>query len=230
MFAASADTSPGSLAALARLVPASDAVALVEAEPQPPVPGIEAETHLLWQMVAEDVPKHPYPDFDIVRLTETDAPDMLSLAMLTKPGPFFGRTHQLGNFVGVKRGGELVAMAGERMKPEGFTEVSGVCTAPGHRGLGYAGALSRLVARRILDGGLTPFLHVYAQNIRAIALYQALSFRLRRQMHMRVLTRADAGVTATRCPARSPSWPSVLAQSPCDLPQSRPSLAPARRT
>ncbi len=115
---------------------------------------------------------------------------MLAKAILTKPGPFFARTHELRDFVGVKRNGKLVAMAGERMKPEGFTEVSGICTAPGYRGQGYASALSRLVTGGILVNGETPFLHVHAHNTAAITLYQALGFSLSREMHMRVLTRA----------------------------------------
>ena len=190
LFAAAADTSPESLAALAALVPAQDAVAVVEAEPPPPVPGVKSEIHVIWQMAAERLTGWPAPAFEIVALTEADAPQMLALATLTEPGPFFVRTHQLGDFVGVKRGGELVAMAGERMKPRGFTEVSGVCTAAAHRGLGYAAALSRLIAQRILATGETPFLHVYAHNTGAISIYQALGFSLRREMHLQILTRA----------------------------------------
>lgn len=90
----------------------------------------------------------------------------------------------------MKANGRLVAMAGERMKPDGFTEVSGVCTHPEHRGRGYAGALMRLVAGRILDRGETPFLHAYASNRGAIALYQTLGFTLRRGVLMTRLTRA----------------------------------------
>jgi predicted GNAT family acetyltransferase len=190
LFAAAADASTQSRAALAALVLKRDAVALVEAEPQPEVPGVSAETHIIWQMVAEHLVDGPPPAAEIVPLAEADAPQMLALATFTKPGPFFARTHRLGHFVGVKRDGELVAMAGERMKPEGFTELSGVCTAPGYRGLGYAGALSRLVSRRILASGEIPFLHVYAHNTDAIALYQTLGFTLRREMYMQVLTHA----------------------------------------
>ena len=91
---------------------------------------------------------------------------MLALATLTRPGPFFARTHQLGAFIGVKQDGRLVAMAGERMQPTGFTEVSGVCTHPDPRGRGYAGGLMRQVAARILARGETPFLHAYADNDR----------------------------------------------------------------
>ena len=82
-----------------------------------------------------------------------------------------------------------MAMAGERMKPTGFTEVSGVCTHPDHRGRGYAGALMRVVAARILARGEMPFLHAYASNTGAIGLYESLGFALRREIAMTVLIR-----------------------------------------
>jgi len=116
---------------------------------------------------------------DLVPLGAADAPEMLALATLTEPGPFGPRTHELGGFLGVKLDGRLVAMAGERMKPEGFTEVSGVCTHPDHRGHGYAAMLSTAVAERVLARGETPFLHAYASNTAAIGLYERLGFRLR---------------------------------------------------
>jgi predicted GNAT family acetyltransferase len=80
-------------------------------------------------------------------------------------------------------------MAGERMKPAGFTEVSGVCTHPDHRGKGYAGGLMRVVAQKIAARGQTPFLHVYADNAGAIALYETLGFRFRAAMHFILLSR-----------------------------------------
>jgi len=85
-----------------------------------------------------------------------------------------------------------VAMAGERMKAPGFTEVSAVCTHPDHRGRGHAGRLMAVVAAKILARGETPFLHVYAHNTGAIALYEKLGFRLRRALHMQVLVRAQS--------------------------------------
>ena len=94
-----------------------------------------------------------------------------------------------GDFVGVKLDGRLVAMAGERMKLEGLTEISGVCTHPDHRGHGYAGALMRVIAGRILARGERPFLHVYATNTGAIALYEALGFTRRYAMTLTVLER-----------------------------------------
>lgn len=190
VFAATADHSPESLAALARLAPAEGQIALVEADPTPAIPGVSIASHaLIWQMVAEAITLAKASDFAITPLGEADAPQMLALATLTRPGPFFARTHQLGHFVGVKQDGRLLAMAGERMKPLGFTEVSGVCTDPNSRGRGYAGALMRLVATRILERGETPFLHTYAHNTGAIALYQSLGFVLRRDMIMTVLER-----------------------------------------
>lgn len=188
-FAAAADPSPGSLAALARLVPDDGEVWLVESEPLPAPPGVTLDRQLeLNQMVAAAVAP-PTASFDIVALAAADAAQMFALARLTKPGPWESRTHELGGFVGVKMAGRLVAMAGERMKPPGFSEVSGVCTHPDHRGKGYAAQLMRAVAARILARGEMPFLHVYPSNIGAIALYEALGFRLRRRVTMTVLTR-----------------------------------------
>ena len=80
-------------------------------------------------------------------------------------------------------------MAGERMKPEGFSEVSGVCTHPDYRGHGYAAALSAIVTRRILARGETPFLHAYAANAIALRLYQTLGFEFRREMAVTILRR-----------------------------------------
>jgi len=191
IFAAAADDAPESLAALAALVPDVGGVVVVEAREPPDVPGTVVATRaMIWQMAAERLTPAGPVEFEIVPLTEADAPQMLALATLTEPGPFFARTHQLGDFIGVKEGDRLMAMAGERMKPTGFTEVSGVCTQPDGRGRGYAGALTRAVVARILARGEQPFLHAYAHNTGAIGLYEALGFSLRREMSMTVLTRA----------------------------------------
>jgi predicted GNAT family acetyltransferase len=202
LFIAAADPSPASLAALAALVPDTWEVATVEADPWPSAPGVTNASQPILQMLAAGAVAPPARDhaaeFEIVDLTEADAPAMLALARETRPGPFFSRTHQLGDFVGVKdAAGRLLAMAGERMKPAGFTEVSGVCTAPDARGRGLAGALTVVVARRIIARGEAPFLHVYPHNTGAIALYQTLGFALRRQMIMTALTRPAAPPVAS---------------------------------
>ena len=125
-------------------------------------------------------------------MTEADAAEMQALAALTQPGPFFRHTNRLGTFIGVRQDGALVAMAGERLRPTGYTEVSGVCTHPDHRGKGYAGALMRQVAHNIVARGDTPFLTSYTDNVGAIALYEALGFRIRRELMLTALSRAQS--------------------------------------
>ncbi len=191
-FGAPADTALESLIALAALVPAESSLVLMEAEEIPAPPGTSVmQRAVCHQMTAERLTPGE-PAFLLEPLTEADGPEMLALATLTRPGPFAARTHQLGDFVGVKHEGRLVAMAGERMQPTGFTEVSGVCTHPDHRGHGYAGGLIRVVASRILARGETPFLHVYATNTGAIALYESLGFAFRRAVTVTVLAQGNA--------------------------------------
>jgi predicted GNAT family acetyltransferase len=186
IFAATGDHAPASLAALGSLIAATGPAIVLQRAPLPPVPEARVEKHRMGvQMVAETLAGGS--DIDFLELGDADAAEMLALATLTEPGPFFTRTHQLGDFIGVRHAGRLVAMAGERMKPEGFTEVSGVCTHPDFRGRGYAGALMRVVAARIAARGEMPFLHAYADNRGAIALYESLGFRVRCEVSVTVL-------------------------------------------
>ena len=127
--------------------------------------------------------------FTIVELGDDDSPAMLELTALTKPGPFGPRTHELGYYVGIRDNGKLVAMAGERLKVPGYTEVSAVCTHPDHLGNGYAAALMKEVMRGIRDRGETSFLHVRSDNSRAIRIYERLGFRIRWEGHFAVLRR-----------------------------------------
>lgn len=119
---------------------------------------------------------------DVVELTEGDVPDMLDLTARTKPGPFAQRTRALGRYVGLREQGRLVAMAGERLRPPGATEISAVCTDPTVRGRGFATLLVRAVAAGVLARGGTPFLHAAAENTSAIRLYRAMGFELRREI------------------------------------------------
>ncbi|MFD9004956.1 GNAT family N-acetyltransferase [Streptomyces sp. NPDC059582] len=119
------------------------------------------------------------PDPEAVRLGPADVPEMLDLVARTQPGPFQARTVELGTYLGIRRDGALVAMAGERLHPPGWTEISAVCTDPSVRGQGLATRLIRAVAHGIRARGETPFLHTGAGNTGAIRLYESLGFRLR---------------------------------------------------
>jgi len=130
-------------------------------------------------------------NFKFEPLGVRDSSEMLDLTSLTKPGPFGPRTHELGTYIGVRVDGRLAAMAGERLKVPGYTEVSAVCTHPDFLGRGYAGALMADVMRGILARGETPFLHVREDNARAISLYERLGFRARKLGHFAVLRRVN---------------------------------------
>jgi ribosomal protein S18 acetylase RimI-like enzyme len=115
-------------------------------------------------------------DEDAVVLGDADLSEILDLVERTKPGPFRPRTIELGTYLGIRRDGELVAMAGERLHPPGYTEISAVCTDPAFRGQGLAARLIRAVAHGIRSRGETPFLHAAAANTNAIRLYEKLGF------------------------------------------------------
>ncbi|MFH7594680.1 GNAT family N-acetyltransferase [Streptomyces racemochromogenes] len=118
---------------------------------------------------------------EAVRLGPDDVAEMTALVELTEPGPFLPRTVELGTYLGIRREGRLVAMAGERMRPPGWTEISAVCTHPDHRGQGLAAVLVRAVAAGIRARGDVPFLHAAADNTNAIRLYESMGFTLRRE-------------------------------------------------
>jgi ribosomal protein S18 acetylase RimI-like enzyme len=127
------------------------------------------------------------PDAEAVRLGADDVPEMLDLVRRTEPGPFLPRTVTLGTYLGIRRGGALVAMAGERLRPPGWTEISAVCTDPAYRGQGLAGRLVRAVAEGIEARGELAFLHASADNEGAIRVYESLGFHLRRPIPISVI-------------------------------------------
>lgn len=188
-FAATMSWSDDTLARLAKLPLSEHGLWIVETGDFPTPPGMKLAARApVVQMVAEDV-EDLVGEFHVAPLTEADAPEMLALARLTKPGPFTTATHRLGPFIGVKQDGKLVAMAGERMQMPQFAELSGVCTHPDWQGRGYGAVLSSLVTRRMLDRGQTAFLHAYEGNTGAIRLYERLGYRHRRTMTLTALTR-----------------------------------------
>ena len=134
----------------------------------------------LVQMVAEKVGGAIDPD--VVVLGAADVPQMLELTSTTKPGPFAARTVELGTYVGIRDHGQLVAMAGERMRVPGWTEISAICTARSHRGQGLAVRLILTLVGQIEARGDKAFLHAAITNTSAIGLYRRLGFRERRRL------------------------------------------------
>ena len=132
------------------------------------------------QMTGDDLEVAADPE--AVALGPSDVTEMLELTERTKPGPFLRRTPDLGTYLGIRDGGKLVAMAGERLHPEGWTEISAVCTDDGWRGRGLGTRLIRAVGAGIRARGEIPFLHALATNTSAVRLYEQLGFRHRATM------------------------------------------------
>ena len=188
LFASACDDTPAALTALTDLVQPGERLFLLQ------VPDIVVPTGLAplkaakgVQMIATRSVRTAGSDEDIVELTDADAAEMLALARLTEPGPFLKRTHTMGTFRGIRIGGRLAAMAGERFQFPGYTELSGVCTHPDFRGRGLARRLSAAVAARIEARGERPFLHAWQTNRPAIALYESLGFEIRAEVDVKVL-------------------------------------------
>ncbi|MEV3973443.1 GNAT family N-acetyltransferase [Streptomyces sp. NPDC050698] len=140
---------------------------------------------LVWTGGSAPAPSSAEPGSGVVELGAESVPEMLDLVERTQPGPFAPRTHELGTYLGVRDGGRLVAMAGERLRPPGWTEISAVCTAPEARGQGHAVRLLRAHIDRIVARGERPFLHVAEANSGALALYERLGFTTRRRVTFR---------------------------------------------
>jgi len=188
-FADMVDVSPESFAALGALMSGSEIAVLFT----PDAVTAPAEFKILLAETGEQMIGTPAESsirgVDIVTLGAADVPVMMALTELTKPGPFTLRTHELGTFLGIRVDGQLVAMAGERMKPANYTEMTAICVHPDHRGRGYAQVLLGAVASQITARGEIPFLHVFSKNDSAIALYRRQGMEIRRRLYVTVLQR-----------------------------------------
>jgi ribosomal protein S18 acetylase RimI-like enzyme len=188
-FAAARDKSDEALAALADLAKPGEVIWLIEIEAWPEPPGMELlrAVPVVQMMATKPMARLP-GDATCDPLGEADAAEMTALALATEPGPWGNKTRLYGQFYGIRDAGRLAAMAGERMRPApGLAEVSGVCTWSDYRGQGLAGQLIRRVMAGFTARGDVPFLHSYAGNAKAIALYQSLGFEIRCEMVASVL-------------------------------------------
>ena len=186
-FADMAEISPRGFAALGAMMLGSEIAVLFT--PNPVAAPTEFRVVLAEtgeQMIGTPA-EVPAGDVEILTLGVADVPDMMALTALTKPGPFSARTHELGTFLGIRVDGQLVAMAGERMKPADYTEITAVCVHPAHRGRGYGQILLSAVSRQILARGEIPFLHLFTSNASALALYRRQGMEIRRRLHVTVL-------------------------------------------
>lgn len=182
-FVALAEPSGAYLTDLYDVLPFQDDVVLVSNRPM--------EILAPWKLIA---PIRGFqmlyegPAFDIsaktklTELTEEHIAQMRSLTQLTNPGPFLQRTIEFGHYQGIFEEQQLIAMAGQRMHPSGFAEISAVCTHPEHLGNGYAKTLVQHQVNRIIEANEVPFLHVKADNERAIKVYEYLGFKIRTEI------------------------------------------------
>ena len=186
-FAATADMSPESFAALGALMSPRDIAVLFTPDAVKRPAGFEIVLADTGEQMTGAPVETPAVDVDIVTLGADDVPAMMELTALTRPGPFSARTHELGTFLGIRADGRLVAMAGERMKPAHYTEMTAVCVHPSYRGCGYGQMLLSAISRQIVSRGEIPFLHVFTSNHSAIALYRRQGMEIRRRLHVTVL-------------------------------------------
>jgi GNAT superfamily N-acetyltransferase len=175
---------PKSWAALDEILEGAGVVVLVDPGDVPSdwevlrvIPGVQMEGSRL----------EGTPDPQLARLGESEVSDMMDLVTRTRPGPFLPRTVEMGTYLGLWRQNSLIAMAGERLRPTGWSEISAVCTDADFRGQGIGSRCVRAVAAGIFDREERPFLHAAATNTGAIDLYRSLGFELRRTVSFTVV-------------------------------------------
>jgi GNAT superfamily N-acetyltransferase len=185
-----AEPTPRALADLAELS-APDEIVGVVAAAELTASGAWELVRARWidQMVLDEPVAAHAATHAIVDLGAPDAEQMAALTAATDPGPWSPRTYEMGRYIGIRDGERLVAMAGERMRPQGAIEISAVCTDPAYTGRGYARALMTTLIETTVAAGKLPVLHVKNEN-GAKRLYEKLGFRVRRQMRLTVLKRA----------------------------------------
>lgn len=143
-----------------------------------------------YQMIHNGLLKPFIDGPELTHLTTDNVPQMLQLTQLTNPGPFAQRTIEFGHYYGVFDGDKLVAMAGQRLHINNYTEISAVCTHPDYLGRGYARQLLLFHINRMLAAGNVPILHVRTDNHRAIKVYENVGLKIRGNMNFYIMKKA----------------------------------------
>ncbi len=189
-FGAVESATPEAAKALERLVSPGESVYLVGVAPQLGDGWTLNSRSTIPQMVCQaPIPVRAGPEWTV--LTHIHRTDMLALTALVFPGFFRPRTLEMGRYLGIYCGKVLAAMAGERMRFEGYQEISAVCTHPEFLGRGYAQRLVAQLSNETFERGMTPFLHVHRDNIRAITVYERLGYVRRADVGLWSITRRE---------------------------------------
>jgi ribosomal protein S18 acetylase RimI-like enzyme len=188
-FAGVRESTATAVEQLTRLTQPGESLFLLGAVPELGPEWIVRNRCMLPQMVCGSrLPMRDGPDW--IELGDAHRADVLALTALVFPGFFRPRTLEMGRYIGIYAGAQLVAMAGERLRVPGFQEISAVCTHPDYTGRGYAQRLVAEISNAALERGFTPFLHVYRDNRRAISVYQKLGFAVRVELPFCAVSRA----------------------------------------
>lgn len=181
-LAGTADDEPETLGALAALARPDEPMILFHSGEVSMPRGFHAAITIPAVQMTLVRPLEPVADQRIKPLGWADAEDMLALATAARPGPFTLKSQALGRFWGIRDGGRLVAMAGERFRQPGHTEVSGICVHPEWQGRGLGRLLTHFASHQVQDDGDQAYLHAAAANTNAIRLYESLGYRHRIDM------------------------------------------------
>lgn len=178
----------GAVAQLERMVKPGDSIFLMGLVPELGPSWTVNKRASLPQMVCDSpIAMPPGPQW--IELTQTHGEDMLALMTQVFPGFFRSRTREMGRYIGIYDGPRLVAMAGERLRVDGYQEISAVATHPDYTGRGYAQQLVAEISNAARARGFTPFLHVYRENVRAMSVYERLGFVVRKELPFCHVTR-----------------------------------------
>jgi predicted GNAT family acetyltransferase len=190
-FIGLAETTKEKLVELYNAIPYSSVFVYISSvEVDFPEPWIVLQKMECLQMVCENPTREAKTTEPLIPLTDEHIPAMLALTKLTAPGPFSERTIDFGHYKGIFDGDKLVAMAGQRLNPTPYAEISAVCTHPDYLGRGYAAQLLLHHVQRIKAASGIPFLHVLATNSRAISVYHSLGFETRKQMNFYIIKKS----------------------------------------